>query len=166
MPEDAPSRVADEEQVIRVVPHSTWLSRDGRGRTVLTTAAFPEDELAARKGKSVSVFRSMMDIVEVKERAGKLNKEAAWEGDPVVARSRVEDLRTVRDAAERREVCVNADPWKDEHDSCPTHASILRACPPLDTKQRLQWTKLRVAVAEQFKDVTHCSGKTVTSPSA
>jgi hypothetical protein len=73
-------------------------------------------------------------------------------------------MRKIRDAEGRREVCVNADPTTDENDKlgpCPSHASILRANPPLDPTQRLEWQILRVKLAEQFTNIRHQSGAEV-----
>jgi hypothetical protein len=77
---------------------------------------------------------------ETARRAQAVNREPKWSSDPVLARGSVISLRNIRDTEGRREVCVNADPTTDQNDklgACPTHASILRADPPLDVTQRL-----------------------------
>jgi len=90
-----------------------------------------------------------------------MNREPKWSSDPVLARGLVISLRSIRDTEGRREVCVNADPTTHENDklgACPSHASILRADPPLDVTQRLEWQMLRVKLAEQFTEIRHQSG--------
>jgi len=161
-PDGAPGPVADGETVIRFVPLQDWVARSGTGRAELTVAAFPEEELEGRKGKSVSVLRPMTGPAELVRRAVARNREAAWAGDPVVARGSVGPMRQLRDGEERREICVNADPITDELGHCPTHASILRSNPPPDRSQRLQRAKLRLALVSVFLDVAHLSGDPIT----
>jgi hypothetical protein len=84
---------------------------------------------------------------ETARRAQAMNRELAWATDPVLARGLVMSIRSIRDKEGRREVCVNADPTTDENDklgACPSHASILRANPPPDPAQRLEWQMLRI----------------------
>ncbi len=160
-PADAPGPVDDAEAVVRLVPVSAWIASNGRGGTVLTPMAFPQDELLGRKGKSVSVLRGMTAADEVERRGGKLNKEPAWAADPVIANASVLALRQLLDKEHRRELCVNADPVEDDCGPCPTHASVLRASPPLDKTQRVEWTRLRLELAARFVEVVHCSGRPV-----
>ena len=131
-PDGAPGPVGDDETVIRHVPVAFWVTWDAKGRARLTQAAFPQDELRGRHGKSVSVLRGMTPPQEVAQRGASLNKEAAWVDDPVAAKARVGGLRHVLDKQQRRELCVNADPEESAIGFCPTHASVLRACPPPD----------------------------------
>jgi hypothetical protein len=154
--------VEDDEAVVRFVPRRDWIVRSGTGRAELTVAAFPEQELEGRKGKSVSVLRSITEPGELARRAVGRNREPAWDSDPVIARGLVGPMRQLRDHAERREVCVNADPITDDFGICPTHASILRSDPPPDRSQRLQRAKLRLALTTSFADVSHLSGRAIT----
>jgi hypothetical protein len=124
-------------------------------------SAFPEGELQGRDGKTVSVLRDMTPPGEVAQRAFLRNKEQAWASDPVIAKASVRDLRQMYDAAGRRELCVNADPIRNDNDSCPTHASVLRSNPPPDAKHRLIWARLRVELATKFEYVAHCSGRQI-----
>lgn len=163
-PAGAPGPVDDAETVIRFVPVAASIARDGRGGTALTPMAFPQDELLGRKGKSVSVLREMTAADEVARRGAAINKEPAWADDPVLAKASVRALRQLLDKKRRRELCVNADPVEDNFGRCPTHASVLRASPPPDKTQRLEWTRLRLELAAQFADVVHCSGSPVASP--
>lgn len=161
-PEGAPGPVEDDEAVIRFVPYWNWLLRNGAGDLVLDQAAFPQQELEGKLGKSVSVLRSMTDPPEIARRAIHRNREPKWADDPVAARGGVRPMRHLHDNAGRREICVNADPISDVLGHCPTHASILRATPPLDRDQRLHWAKLRLALASAFTDIAHVSGSLVS----
>jgi hypothetical protein len=164
-PPPAPGPVASTETVVKIVRLKKELILNGRGRPVLTSLAFPKEELRGIQGKSVSVLRDEHTAVEeIARRAGEINREPTWSSDPVIARGTVISIRDIRDAEERREVCVNADPTTEERDrlgACPTHASILRAHPPLDSSQRLQWNMLRLKLAEQFTEIRHQSGAAV-----
>jgi len=160
-PRPAPSPVGDDETVIRFVPLRGWLAYDGSGHVELTSAAFPEQELEGRKGKSVSVLRHMTAPQEILRRAVARNREPAWANDPVVARGRVLSMRQLRDCAGRREICVNADPITDNLGQCPTHAGILRSDPLPDRSRRLERARLRLALASIFFDVAHLSGSPV-----
>jgi hypothetical protein len=164
-PPPAPGPVKSTETVVKFVRLKKELILNGRGQPVLTSLAFPKDELRGVQGKSVSVLRDEHTAVEeIARRAGEINREPTWSSDPVIARSRVISIRNIRDTEGRREICVNAHPTTDENDrlgACPTHASILRAHPPLDSSQRLQWDMLRLKLAEQFEDIQHQSGAAV-----
>jgi hypothetical protein len=164
-PPPAPGPVESSETLLKIVRLKTELILNGRGQPALTSLAFPRDELKGVQGKSVSVLREEHTAVEeIARRAGEINREPTWSPDPVLARGMVLSMRNIRDDEGRREVCVNADPTTDGNDklgACPTHASILRAHPPLDLSQRLQWNILRVKLAEQFTDIRHQSGAAV-----
>lgn len=160
-PDGAPGPVADAELVMRHIPVSLWLVWDQQGQPRLTPAAFPEDELRGRKGKSVSVLRGLAAPAEASRRGIALTKEPAWKDDPVAALARVDALRTLVDRQQRREICVNADPVDTDLGFCAEHASILRASPPPDPSQRLEWMKLRLKLACRFASVSHGSGKPV-----
>jgi hypothetical protein len=165
-PLPAPGPVECNETVVRFVPLQTQLIRNAEGFPVLTAAAFPKDELRGVRGKSVSVLRDEhTEAQETARRAQAMNREPMWSSDPVLARSLVISMRNIRDGEGRREVCVNADPTTDENDklgACASHASILRANPPLDPAQRLEWQLLRIKLAEQFTEIRHQSGAAVT----
>lgn len=161
-PDGAPGPVADDETVIRIVPLRGWLARSGTGRAELTSAAFPEDELEGKKGKSASVLRPMTEPAELARRAAARNREEAWANDPVVARGLVRPMRQLRDGADRREICVNADPVTDALGPCSTHASILRSVPLPDRSKRLERAKLRLALASVFIEIAHLSGAPFT----
>jgi hypothetical protein len=164
-PSPAPGPVELTETLVRFVILQTQLIRNAEGQPVLTAAAFPRDELRGIRGKSVSVLRDEHTAgEETARRAQAMNRELMWSSDPVLARGLVISIRNIRDAERRREVCVNADPTTDENDklgACPSHASILRANPPLDLTQRLEWQMLRVKLAEQFTEIRHQSGAAV-----
>ena len=164
-PAPAPGPVRCIETVVRFVLLQAQLIRDAEGQPVLTAAAFPRDELRGIRGKSVSVLREEHTAaLETGRRAQAMNREQKWSSDPVLARGLVISLRSIRDREGRREVCVNADPTTDVNDklgACPSHASILRADPPLDVRQRLEWQMLRVKLAEQFTKIRHQSGTEV-----
>lgn len=163
-PLGAPGSVNDAEGIIRLVPSRVWLIRDGRGNAALGPTAFSRDELSQRKGKSASVLRDMTASAEIERRARALNSEPLWVDDPVIATASVFAVRHIVDSGGRREVCVNADPTSKENDRlgpCSTHASVVRACPPLDQKQRIEWAGLRQQLAMRFSRVTHVSGRTV-----
>lgn len=161
-PDGAPGPVRDEETVIRFVPLRGWVARSGTGRAELTVAAFPEQELEGRNGRSVSVLRTSTEPEDLARRAAARNREPAWAGDPVVARGPVGPMRQLRDGAKRREICVNADPVKDDLGHCATHASILRSDPPPDRTRRLQRAKLRLVLASVFIEIAHLSGAPFT----
>ena len=161
VPDRAPSAVAGAEWVIRHVPVSQWLLPNGR----LSAAAFPRDELRGIKGKSVSVLRGMTPPDEVTRRGAALNKEPAWASDPLIARAPVSALRQIVDREQRREICVNADPVETPLGFCPTHASVLRAFPPLDPRQLMEWATLREELADAFAEIAHASGQPVAPPS-
>lgn len=93
-----------------------------------------------------------------------LNKQPTWAADPVVAKARVLDPRQIVDRQQRREVCVNADPMDTPPGFCATHAGVLRAFPPLDPKQPMEWAMLREKLSDCFAEVAHCSGKAVEPP--
>lgn len=158
-PEGAPGPVADTETVIRFVPVAAWIAWDGEGKARLRPVAFPEDELKGSGDKSVSVLRGMTPSGEISRRAAARNKEPAWANDPVTAEASVLTLRQLLDKRQRREMCVNADPLETDLGFCPTHASILRAYPPLDKEQRLAWAVLRLKLATAFSEALHCSGQ-------
>jgi hypothetical protein len=164
-PSPAPGPVECGETVVRFVLLETQLIRNAEGQPVLTSAAFPKDELRGVRGKSVSVLRDEhTGPEETARRAREMNREPMWSSDPVLARGFVISMRKVRDAEGRREICVNADPTTDENDklgACPSHASILRANPPLAPTQRLEWQTLRVKLAELFTEIRHMSGEKV-----
>jgi hypothetical protein len=164
-PSPAPGPVECDEIVVRFVLLQAQLIRNAEGQPVLTAAAFPKEELRGTRGKSVSVLREEHTApLETARRAQAMNREQKWSSDPVLARGSVISLRSIRDTEGRREVCVNADPTTDENDKwgpCPSHASILRADPPLDITQRLEWQMLRVKLAEQFNEIRHQSGREV-----
>jgi hypothetical protein len=166
VPLPAPGPVGCSETVVRFVILRTQLISNAEGKPALTAAAFPRDELRGVHGKSVSVLRDEHTAVEETcRRAQAMNREPMWSSDPVLARGLITSIRKIRDAEGRREVCVNADPTTDESDklgACPSHASILRANPPLDLTQRLEWHVLRVKLAEQFTEIRHHSGAEVT----
>ncbi len=161
-PDGAPGPVADDETVIRIVPLRGWLARGAAGQAELSVAAFPEQELEGKNGKSVSVLRPMTEPADLARRAAARNREDAWAGDPVVARGSAGSMRQLRDGAGRREICVNADPVTDALGPCSTHASILRSDPPPDRTRRLQRAKLRLALASVFVEVVHLSGHPIT----
>jgi len=161
-PPGAPGPVSHEESVIRFVPSKNWIVRGAAGQAELSVAAFPEQELEAKKGKSVSVLRCMTEAAELERRAVARNREPSWADDPVVARGTVATMRQLCDGMNRREICVNADPITDELGHCPTHASILRSNPPPDRSQRLQRAMLRLALASLFVEVAHLSGHPIT----
>jgi hypothetical protein len=164
-PSPAPGPVECTETVVRYVPLQAQLIRNAEGQPVLTAAAFPKDELRGVHGKSVSVLRDEHTAPEeTARRAREMNRESMWSFDPVLARGLVISMRSIRDAEGRREVCVNADPTTDENDklgACSSHASILRAHPPLDLTQRLESQMLRFKLAEQFTEIRHQSGTEV-----
>jgi hypothetical protein len=164
-PSPAPGPVECNETIVRFVPHQAQLIRNAEGQPVLTAAAFPRDELRGIHGKSVSVLRDEHTAAEeTARRAHAMNRESMWSSDPVLARGLVISIRNIRDPKGRREVCVNADPTTDENDTlgaCPSHASILRANPPLDLTQRLEWQMLRVKLADQFTEIRHQSGTAI-----
>lgn len=164
-PSPAPGPVECRETVVRFVPLQAQLIRNAEGQPVLTAAAFPKDELRGVHGKSVSVLRDAHTAAEeTARRARAMNRESMWSSDPVLARGLVISMRNIRDAEGRREVCVNANPTTDENDklgACPSHAAILRAHPPLDLTQRLEWQMLRVKLADQFTEIRHQSGNAV-----
>jgi hypothetical protein len=164
-PPPAPGPVECNETVVRFVLHQAQLIRNAEGQPVLTATAFPRDELRGINGKSVSVLRDEHTAAEeTARRAQAMSRESMWSSDPVLARGLVISIRNIHDAKGRREVCVNADPTTDENDklgACPSHASILRANPPLDLTQRLEWQMLRVKLAEQFTEIRHQSGTAV-----
>jgi hypothetical protein len=164
VPAGAPSAVADSETVTRLVPSLGWIIRDGKGQAALGPVAFPKVDLSGKDARTISVLRDMTEPAETRRRAVCMNTELAWTEDPVIARAPVLQLRLVCDTQGRREACVFADPTTAETDkfgACPTHASILRACPPLDMKQRLEWNRLRLALAQTFAEVRHVSGQAV-----
>lgn len=161
VPNGAPGAVSDAECVIRHVPVSQWLLPNGW----LSASAFPRDEVRGLKGKSVSVLRGMTPPDEVTRRGAALNKEPAWATDPVIARAPVLALRQIVDREQRREICVNADPVETPLGFCTTHASVLRAFPPLDPKQLMEWATLREKLADAFAGISHCSGKPIAPPS-
>jgi hypothetical protein len=160
-PDGAPGSVDDTEMVVRFVPTSVWIAWDETGKARLRPAAFPEEELKGSKGKSVSVLRGLTAPDEVFRHAVNPNREPAWAGNPVVAKAQVLILRNITDKRRRCEICVNADPVETELGLCPTHASILRAHPPLDREQRLAWAILRLKMATAFIDVAHASRQPV-----
>lgn len=160
-PEGAPGPVEDTETVIRFVPSTAWIAWDEAGQAKLRPAAFPQDELQGGKGKSVSVLRGMTPPEEVAQRAATRTRESAWSGNPATAAALVLTLRQLLDQRERREICINADPVDTELGFCSTHASILRADPPLDKTQRLAWAILRLKLATAFGHAMHCSGQPV-----
>jgi hypothetical protein len=164
-PSPAPGPVECNETIVRFVPLQAQLIRNAEGQPVLTAAAFPRDELRGIHGKSVSVLRDAHTAAEeTARRAQAMNRESMWSSDPVPARGLVTSIRNIRDPKGRREVCVNADPTTDENDklgACTSHASILRANPPLDLTQRLEWQMLRVKLAEQFTEIRHQSGTAI-----
>ena len=73
----------------------------------------------------------------------------------------VRRLRKIADSAGYREICVNADPLKSETDNFPTHASILLASRFINEADRIDWTLLRLKLADAFAEVLHFSGKDV-----
>lgn len=161
VPDGAPGAVADAEWVIRHIPVSQWLMPNGQ----LSASAFPRDELRGVKGKSVSVLRGMTPPDEVTRRGTALNKEPAWASDPVIARAPGLALRRIMDKEQRREIRVNADPVETPLGFCTIHASVLRAFPPLDLKQLMEWATLREKLADAFAGISHGSGKPVAPPS-
>jgi hypothetical protein len=150
---------------VRFVLLQQQVIRNEAGQPVLTTAAFPRDELRGVHGKSVSVLRDQhTSSEEIARRAQAMNREPEWSSDPVLARSSVISIRNICDTKGRREVCVNADPTTDVNDKlgpCSSHASILRANPPLDPTERLEWQMLRLKLADQFTEIRHQSGTAV-----
>jgi hypothetical protein len=166
VPTGAPGAISDSETVVRGVVLSAHLL-DQNGTLILTPAAIREDDLAARKGRSVSVLREPhTSPQETTRRALALNQQQEWQGDPVVARARVAELRKLLDNTNSwRLVCVNADPTTAALDSlgaCPTHGSIVRSDPKPNVKDRLSWFAARIAVATAFNLVSHASGGPVT----
>ena len=164
-PPPAPGPVERTETVVRFVVLRNQLISGPKGRPTLTAAAFTKDELRGFRGKSASVLRAgHTATTEVCRRAREMNKQPRWSSDPVLARGSVSLIRDIRDETGRRELCVNADPTTAERDklgACPSHASILRADPPLDPRQRLEWHMLRTKLAEQFAEIRHWSGAEV-----
>jgi hypothetical protein len=164
-PSPAPGPVECSETVVRFVLLQAQLIRNAEGQPVLTAAAFPKDELRGARGKSVSVLRDEHTAAQETVRRGQaMNRESMWASDPVLARGLVISIRNIREVEGRREVCVHADPTTAENDklgACPSHASILRANPPLDLTQRLEWQMLRVKLADQFTEIHHHSGLAV-----
>jgi hypothetical protein len=163
-PNGAVSPLSDGESVIRFVRTSDWLVRDQSGKVSLTSSAFPQQELARKKGKTASVLREIAGPQEVKRRAKACNKVLEWRDDPVVAKSEVLPIRNILDAIGRREACVYADPITDDSGVCITHASVVRACPLPPDDKRLEWLKLRLKLAELFAEVYHCSGTVLVLP--
>jgi len=164
-PQEAPGPVADCETVIRFIPHDIWLYNDERGQRSLNSKAFGKDELSGSVGKkSVSVLRAEKTSPDEILRRGRcINKEESWSDDPLIAVASAQKLRNMVNGSGRREICVYADPTDATRDilgPCPTHASLLRAKPPLDPKlQRAEWSRLRLELAAQFVNIRHCSGK-------
>jgi hypothetical protein len=116
-PATAPGPVECSETVVRFVPLQTQLIRNSDGQPLLTSTAFPLDELKGTRAKSVSVLRDEHTAGrETARRAQAMNRELAWATDPVLARGLVMSIRSIRDKEGRREVCVNADPTTDEND--------------------------------------------------
>jgi hypothetical protein len=164
-PPPAPGPVESSEILVRFVVIREQLIVTDEGLPALTSAAFSQEELRGRGGKSVSVLRDEHTAPqETGRRAQAVNRESAWSSDPVLARGVVSFVRNIRDREGRREICVYADPTTDENDkfgACPSHASILRANPPPDRRQRLEWQMLRLKLAEQFTRIRHHSGADV-----
>lgn len=159
-PDGAPGAVSDKEYVIRFIPDRDWLTEDGNGALRLSLHAFSREDLKGARGKSVSVLRCITPREEIIRRGKDMSREPSWADDPVIAQASVADLRQIHDKCQRREVCVNADPTDDSDrlGPCPTHAGILRANPPLDPKQRLEWKLLRDKLADKFDKIYHfCS---------
>ena len=161
-PPGSPGPVADAETVIRYIPVSQWIMPSG----LVSASAFPRDELRGVQGKSVSVLRRDLTAPEEIARRGvALSKEPAWAGDPVLAQTRVLTVRGIADKQGRRELCVNADPVDTPLGFCATHAGVLRADPPPDLKQLLEWARLREKLADAFGKAAPCSGKPLESSS-
>lgn len=166
-PDGAPGPVSDIETMLRTVPVYEQLIFSPDGQPSLPLTFFSQEELAGRRGKTVSVLREeATPNDEVTRRCKYLNKDEYWKGDPVVARATAQMLRQIVDAEGEREVCVNADPTDDSNDrlgACPTHASILRATerrrkvPP-----RLEWGIVRARLASCFSGIRHLSGTVPT----
>jgi hypothetical protein len=164
-PPPAPGPVANTETIIRFVSDATHICLESNGKWGMVPTAFSKEELAGKKNKSFSVLRDPHTAeAEITRRAKEKTLEPSWKADPVLARAPVLAVRELRDGGNRRIVCVNADPTTAQTDTlgpCPTHASLLRAEPPLDAKQNMEWLTLRMALRSAFRDIKHASGKTV-----
>jgi len=166
VPCPAPHRVLDEEIVIRAIIRKNWLVFDEDGNPQISTVAFSKDDLAAKIDKdggkrSVSLMRSATPKPELAHRLKQLNKEVKWSDDPVRAIAEAISLRRILDNKGRREICLNADPVSDYIGDCSTHVSMVRACPPPDDKQKLDWQILRQKLCCVFNSVEHLSGQKV-----
>jgi hypothetical protein len=161
-PASAPGRVGDDECLVRFISDRHHVGRDDEGNYFIVSAGVPKDDLRQYNDWSFSTVReSHIDKGEMIIRAVAVTKTQEWKADPVLGRSTATALRSVRDKAQRREVCVNADPTTSENDKlgpCAAHASIVRSTPPLDENDRLAWLTLRTKVGECFDHIRHNSG--------
>jgi hypothetical protein len=160
-PATAPGRVGDDEWLVRFVSDRSHVGRDDEGNYFIVPAGVPKDDLRQHNGRSFSTVREThIDKGEMITRAAAVTKTEEWKADPVLGRATATALRSIRDMAQRREVCVNADPTTAENDwlgPCAAHASIVRSTPPLDENDRLAWLILRTKVGECFDSIRHSS---------
>ena len=165
-PSTSPGPVSDAEVLIRFVEKSDLVVADDLGRNFLAATAVSKNDLHGKGGqRSFSVVREgYTEAEELKRRAVARTREDQWRDNPVLARTEARRLREIVDLAMRREICVNSDPTYEKNDALgplPSHASVVRADPPLDDKMREQWLRLRTAVGECFDDIRHCDGTPV-----
>jgi hypothetical protein len=166
-PAGSPGPVLDTELVVRVVPVALHLEFGPAGEIVLAPAAISREHLSGRNGKSFSVLREPhTSAIEIMRRALLQNRQSEWANDPVLARAKVEELRSLcEQSLNWRMVCVNADPTgkEDPLGPCPTHASVLRSNPqPSGPNQRMGWLLVQAEVAAKFTAISHVSGTLVT----
>jgi hypothetical protein len=161
VPEGSPSAVGDGESLLRVIVREEWLNLAPDGTVVPSTAAFSQQELQRKHGKSVSVIRSITTEADTARHAKRVNKQPEWRTDPVIALAPVGAVRGIKSDERSREACVLADPDNDSDPPFLTHASIVRACPLPAENDRLSWHALRLELVSQFEDVRHLSGKAV-----
>ena len=119
---------------------ATW-AETTKENYFIVPAGVPKDDLRQHNGSVFlgTVRETHIDKGEMITRAAAATKTKEWKADPVLGRATATALRSIRDKAQRREVCVNADPTTAENDwlgPCAAHASIVRSTPPLDENDR------------------------------
>lgn len=162
-PAGAPGAVEHRETIARFIPDINWLAWDDDGKATVSTSAFSKTELNSKDSKKSSCSLARSDLIpseKIFERADSRNVFQDWEGDPVLAYAKTENIRSIFDDFGRREACVYANPLE----GFPEHAFLRRGEPPLDGKRRMEWAIFRRRVALEFDKVQHHSGSSVSKP--
>uniref|UniRef100_A0A9E7ZXU0 Uncharacterized protein n=1 Tax=Bosea sp. NBC_00436 TaxID=2969620 RepID=A0A9E7ZXU0_9HYPH len=161
LPDESVSEIEPGEAIFRLVTEKKSLADDGSGKIVLTSAAIPMSDLKGGSERYLSLLRpDICDGISLTLRAVSINtKEASWLGDPVVGIASVSEFSEIRDKAGVPEVSIQRKPLQDKLGLFLFHAGLLRNPPHPDN--RLDWTTLRIAIAETFQRVSHLSGAEV-----